>query len=138
MNASNNSVVAYQVHLLHPTAATASNPPAHPQVGRACTTTFPLPTRAAVLAATTAALSLVAASAAEVAAEEVTLARLLVPLTHLLMHPQGPRMLEDLAPTTEVVVEEVTVVSIPMLAAAVVPRSTPCLVEFSENFHHNL
>lgn len=91
-------------------------------------TTFPLPTRAAVLAATTVALSLAVALVAEDAAEEATLVRLLVLRTHLPMLLRDLRTPEDLAPTTEVVVEVVTVVSTLMLAA-VVPRSTPCLVE---------
>jgi hypothetical protein len=53
----------------------------------------------------------------------VTLPRLRVLPTHLLMRPQAPRTPEDLAQTTEVVVEVVTVVSTLILVAAVVLRN---------------
>jgi hypothetical protein len=62
----------------------------------------------------------------------VTLPRLRVLPTHLLMRPQAPRMLEDLAQTTEVVVEVVTVVSILTLVAAAVLRNLPCRDENGE------
>lgn len=89
------------------------------------------------LAATMADSPLAVALAAEDAAEGVvvvTLPRLRVLPMHLLMRPQAPRMLEDLAQTTEVVVEVVTVVSTLIPVAAVVLRNSPCRDELGNIF----
>ena len=84
------------------------------------------------------AVALAAEDAAGAVVVVVTLPRLRVLPMHLLMRPQAPRTLEDLAPITEVAVEVGTVGSILIPVAAVVLRKLPCRDEPGKNLFWRL